>query len=260
MATASSNNMDILAQRTDQMAVTGGAIIVTEFPATSSNERDVEKILSDNRISDTAMQDQDERQDCALVTFDTDYKHLRKIHHTIASKEKLISQTALNVLYRKREQLSLQARNITDEIALCDRSIQTILSGGEDELAVKIDSIVEGCNETCLRTAAATEDLTALCSQDQDFPPVVKRKRLSEANLCVQSPCQELDGICNNNFWILPTYSLSALEGGFQAIVTVKGVDFEYSSEGTIHATPQEARNSAASNILAKLRSVTAKS
>lgn len=76
-----------------------------EFPVTSSNKRNVEKLLSDNKTDDTAMSDQDEKQDHALVSFDPNPKHLHKIQLIIASKENMISETALKVLYRKREQL-----------------------------------------------------------------------------------------------------------------------------------------------------------
>ena len=48
--------------------------------------------------------------------------------------------------------------------------------------------------------------------------------------------------------------------GSFQASVMVKGVDFESSSKGNICETPHEARNSAASNMLVKLRSLVATS
>ncbi|KAF2300208.1 hypothetical protein GH714_010695 [Hevea brasiliensis] len=42
-------------------------------------------------------------------------------------------------------------------------------------------------------------------------------------------------------------------EGGFQAKVIVKGMDFEYSSDGDLHLHPREARDSAAAQMLVKL-------
>lgn len=156
--------------------------------------------------------------------------------------------------------MSQQHRSIADDIALCERSIQTILNGGEDDLAVKLDALIEGCNSECLRIAHQAEDSTDLQIINLDLPPVKKRKTLSEASLCVYSPCQELDGICDANRWTLPTYNFSASEGGFQASVTLKGPDFECSSEGTPCSTPLEARNLAASKLLAKLRSMASKS
>ncbi|KAJ8445741.1 hypothetical protein Cgig2_026068 [Carnegiea gigantea] len=132
--------------------------------------------------------------------------------------------------------------------------------GGEDNLAAKLDALIEGCNNTCLRSAPQIEDRTNLQITHPGLPPVTKRKRLSEANLDVYSPCQELDQICNVNCWMLPTYNVAASEGGFQASVTMKGPDFECSSEGSVCAASHEARNSAASNLLAKLRSMAAES
>ncbi|KAH7850341.1 hypothetical protein Vadar_031304 [Vaccinium darrowii] len=40
----------------------------------------------------------------------------------------------------------------------------------------------------------------------------------------------ELDDLCYENNWTLPTYHLSPTEGGFRANITVKGVDFECSA------------------------------
>ncbi|KNA04324.1 hypothetical protein SOVF_200720 isoform A [Spinacia oleracea] len=234
------------------------SIVVADFPITSSREHDVAGTSSGNGFADIVMPHQDGKQNC--VSSEADFKHFRKFQLAIASKDKLISNTALSVLLRKREQLSLQVRSFEDEIAVCDRSIQTILSGGEDDLAVKIDSILDGCNENCLRTVGAAGDKASLHLEDQGLASIGKRRRLSEANMCTQSPCQELDGLCNANFWFLPTYCLSTSEGGFQATVTLKGIDFECSSEGTIQTNPCEARNSAASNILVKLRSMQAES
>ncbi|CAO2821671.1 unnamed protein product [Amaranthus hypochondriacus] len=216
-------------QENDEDASTGGAVAVVDFPRRSSNERDIEKAFSDPKLA-------------------------------IASKEQLISETALKALFKRREQLSKQYRNIADQIALCDRNIQTIISGGEDDLAVKIDTIVEACNEMFLRNVAAAVDNAAPPLKDEEILPILKTKRLSEASLCMQNPCQELDGICTKNLWILPTYNVSVYKGSFQASVMVKGVDFESSSKGNICETPHEARNSAASNMLVKLRSMVAAS
>lgn len=79
-------------------------VLQADFPITSSNEPNAEKVLFDNKISDTVMPDHDEIQDRALVSLNPNDRHLRKIQ-TIDSKENLISQTALKFLFRKREQL-----------------------------------------------------------------------------------------------------------------------------------------------------------
>ncbi|KAJ6917720.1 hypothetical protein NC652_019908 [Populus alba x Populus x berolinensis] len=65
---------------------------------------------------------------------------------------------------------------------------------------------------------------------------------------------EDLDDVCYENKWILPTYHVSLLDGGFQADVTVKGKGFECSSKGDLSPSPREARKSAAKQMLAKLQ------
>ncbi|GLT90601.1 hypothetical protein SLE2022_085240 [Rubroshorea leprosula] len=87
-----------------------------------------------------------------------------KIQKTIASKENILSKTALRVLHSKRDELVLNQRPIEDKIAQYDKKIQTIMSGGDDDLELKIDSIVEGCDN-------------------------IKRGHLSEEVVEMPSPC-----------------------------------------------------------------------
>ena len=46
---------------------------------------------------------------------------------------------------------------------------------------------------------------------------------------------------------------IACLEGGFQANVILKGMDFEYSSNGKVCHNPREARESAAMKMLGQL-------
>ncbi|GKV33251.1 hypothetical protein SLEP1_g41779 [Rubroshorea leprosula] len=128
--------------------------------------------------------------------------------------------------------LVLNQRLIEDKIAQYDKKIQTIMSGGDDDLELKIDSIVEGCDN-------------------------IKRGHLSEEVAEMPSQCWELDDMCYKNNWRLPTYRVSALDGGFQASITLKEMDFQLTSEGDACSTTQEARESAARQILATLCNVT---
>ncbi|KAH7521312.1 hypothetical protein FEM48_Zijuj07G0019700 [Ziziphus jujuba var. spinosa] len=141
---------------------------------------------------------------------------------------------------------------------------------GEDDLALKIDSIIEGCNDVCLRSSAQDRIYQL---EDQFSARCIKKKRLSEAILNKRSPCQaigilcillyyilmtiktwqELDGVCDENNWILPTYRVFLSEGGFRASVTVRGADFEFTSEGDLHLVPRGARESAAAQMMVKL-------
>ncbi|KAH9783671.1 hypothetical protein KPL71_009412 [Citrus sinensis] len=44
---------------------------------------------------------------------------------------------------------TLQRHNLEDDIALCDKRIQTILNGGDDDLGLKIESLEEDSNGIC---------------------------------------------------------------------------------------------------------------
>ncbi|XP_021817926.1 uncharacterized protein LOC110760053 isoform X3 [Prunus avium] len=204
------------------------------------------KIVAGKKICSMDSSDQDGIDGRAIVTYQSSSKDLYKLQIAIASKENILSQTALKVLMKRRDDL----RNIEDEIAQCDKKIQTILNGGEDDLALKVESIIEGCNDVCVRSGRTHRLL-----EDQ-LPQSSKRKKLSEAILKEQNPCQDLDDVCYENNWVLPTYRVSPSDGGFQAEVTVKGMDFDCSSRGDLCSNPREARESAAAQILVKLRSM----
>ncbi|KAL2328852.1 hypothetical protein Fmac_022279 [Flemingia macrophylla] len=165
----------------------------------------------------------------------------------LSDSRKILSQTALATLIQKRNELALQQRKIEDEIAFCDRKIHKMLTDGEDDFKLMIESIIEGCNDTWIRNQERT------CEQ-QILP--LKRKKLSEAVITMQSPCQELDDVCRANKWVLPTYHLSHSDGGFKANVTVKGVDFQCSFGGNLGSDPLGARESAAAEMLSNLRNM----
>ncbi|KAL2983700.1 hypothetical protein AAZX31_12G050900 [Glycine max] len=99
----------------------------------------------------------------------------------LSDSKKILSQTALAALIRKRNELALQQRKIEDEIAVCDKKIQRMLTDGEDNFKLKIESIIEGCNGTWVRNQERT-------SEQQSLP--FERKKLSEAVFLTQSPFQ----------------------------------------------------------------------
>ncbi|XP_027343413.1 uncharacterized protein LOC113855983 [Abrus precatorius] len=193
----------------------------------------------------------DSMEEHALIANNSN-SDLEKLQTLIASKGKALTQTALNALIRKRNMLALQQRMIEDEIALYDKKIQRMSTSGEDDLELMIESIIEGCNDTCLKNQGRRYQHF----EDQCLPPYIKRRRLTEAVLIMQSPCQELDDICHENNWLLPIYRLSQSDGGFQANVAVKGLDFECSCGGNLCSYPREARESAAAQMLANLKSM----
>ncbi|XP_012570395.1 uncharacterized protein [Cicer arietinum] len=206
---------------------------------------------SDKLCADTTFEN--EPIEKCTVTANNSNRDLEKLQIFIASKGDILSQTALNALIQKRNALALKQRAIEDEIAVCNMKIQRwLIVGEEDELELKMESIIEGCNNTRLRNQGR------MCQylEDQCSPQSFKRKRLAEAVLSLQTPCQELDDICLENNWILPTYRISQSNGGFKAKVRVKGVEFECSCEGSSCSFPRDARESAAVQMLTKLRSM----
>ncbi|CAL0324048.1 unnamed protein product [Lupinus luteus] len=189
--------------------------------------------------------------ECALIANHSN-SDLQKLQTLLDSKRETLSQTALAALIGKRNELALQQRTIEDEIALCDKKIQIISAGWDDDLEIKIESIIDSCNDIRIRNRGM------MCQHNEDrcSLPCFKRKRLTEAVLTVQSPCQELDGVCHENNWILPTYHVSHSDGKFQANVTIKGPDFEFSCWSNTCSHPVEARESGSAQILAKLRNM----
>ncbi|XP_073266624.1 uncharacterized protein [Populus alba] len=206
-------------------------------------------VADGNKNCNNIVSDQDRMPvtDNDVVTCQSNSKNLDKLHTILASKE--LSDAALTVVLGKRDRLSLQQRDIEDQIAQCDKDIETILKGGEDNLSLKIESLIEGCNLVSLRSVSRERTYEDQCSS-----PSVKRKGLPDTMPNMKNSCQDLDDVCYENKWILPTYHVSLLDGGFQADVTVKGKGFECSSKGDLSPSPREARKSAAKQMLAKLQ------
>jgi hypothetical protein len=71
--------------------------------------------------------------------------------------------------------------------------------GEEDDTELKIDSIIEGCNGTWLRNQGR------MCQylEGQCLRPSVKSKRLTEAVLTLQSPCEARHVLINTYFNIV---------------------------------------------------------
>ncbi|XP_010557069.1 PREDICTED: uncharacterized protein LOC104826195 isoform X2 [Tarenaya hassleriana] len=178
---------------------------------------------------------------------------LDKFQTVILSKSKLLSETALRVLSCKRDKLILQQRNIEDEIARCDKSIHNILRGGEDDWELKLESIIECCNDVYPRRASI--ETTSQQSPDNSACQSYKRLKLSEPLPCRKSSCQKLDDICYENNWVLPTYRVSSSKGGFKAEAKLTERELEYTTCGEEKPNPEEARDSAAACLLAKLHS-----
>ncbi|KAF9663238.1 hypothetical protein SADUNF_Sadunf17G0017600 [Salix dunnii] len=123
--------------------------------------------------------------DHAVATCQSNSKDLDKLWTILASKDKELSRAALTVVLSKRDKLSLQQRDIEDQIAQCDKNIETILKGGEDNWSLKIESLVEGFNHRSLRSVSQERTY-----EDQCLPPTVKGKILPDNMLDMKSSCQ----------------------------------------------------------------------
>ncbi|KAI4369239.1 hypothetical protein MLD38_017706 [Melastoma candidum] len=207
------------------------------------DERERALVLHDGSFSENS----------ALVAYQPNLQLLNNLESILSSKDSPISQAAWKVLLRKRARLSLQLRDIVDEIALCDKSIQAVLSGGQDAIALKLELMLEVCNDM-LGKVASDERSNEL--PQQCWLQKTESNGLQGASVNGQDSCSSLDKICNQNAWILPSYDISIVHGGFVAEVTVKCMDLEHSFTGKTCSTPQDARNSAAGLAMMELRSM----
>ncbi|KAF3670183.1 putative serine/threonine-protein kinase BRI1-like 1-like [Capsicum annuum] len=69
----------------------------------------------------------------------------------LASKEEALTKSSLEVLLHKRQKLCHQQLKIRNEIASFDERIQRILDGGKGSLALKLETVLDFCDETCSR-------------------------------------------------------------------------------------------------------------
>ncbi|XP_020576942.1 uncharacterized protein LOC110022379 isoform X6 [Phalaenopsis equestris] len=172
-------------------------------------------------------------------------------NNPVALSKKVDMMSVLQTLKKKRNELCHQQRLLEDKIAHCEMSIQTVLSG-KDSSEYRVEFMLKTCETLCSNDE---KNDTNLSNNSQCQPQTISRKKLCDAVLRLQSPCQELDEIFCKNNWILPKYCvLPSHDGKFQAAVAVRGMDFECDCKGELKSSPDEARESAATHMLSKLR------
>ncbi|XP_052172406.1 uncharacterized protein LOC127788310 isoform X2 [Diospyros lotus] len=214
-----------------------------------------EKADAVNKSMTLSSQDELPIRDRALIPFKLSSKHLEKLEVTLTSKENALQQAALRFLLNKRTKLSCQLRDLEADIVACDRSIQTISDGVADDLALKIEAIIDEYSDVFLKVETETQEKTCQYIESQGSSQR-RGKRLSEAVLTLPNSSQwELDNICYENNWTLPTYHVSPADGGFQASVSVAGEKFQLSAGSHMKTSPRLARESAAAELIAKLQS-----
>ncbi|PWA94735.1 hypothetical protein CTI12_AA056850 [Artemisia annua] len=181
---------------------------------------------------------------------------LEDFKFTVDAKRSELSEAALRALLNKRQKLFNQQHLIESELALCDKKIQAIMNSGiGDCLDLKLEAVIDCCNEICQQNDTQAQDHTNV-HVGSSLPLSVPSsgKSLSEAQLTLRKACQELDDICLSNKWMLPTYRTTRSDGGFVANVSLKGTNFECSGLSAMLPSVQEARNSAATNVITKLQ------
>lgn len=94
-----------------------------------------------------------------------------------------------------------------------------IRAGGDDDFALKIESIIEGCNDVCVRSV--TEERTCQLFDDQSSPQYGKRKKLPEAILSIQNPCQ-VSSLLNLWFLLVPVFIGALKNFSFQLILRLQ--------------------------------------
>ncbi|XP_075477155.1 uncharacterized protein LOC142518288 isoform X1 [Primulina tabacum] len=147
-------------------------------------------------------------------------------------------QNALSLIYRKRHELCAQMGSMEDTLAFYEDNIQRIREGGDVGLARQcIESILRGNYPSLLNHEI---QLLNKGHHDTYFPG--------------KSSCQDLEYTCLKNNWRLPRYVVEPSEGKFLSKVVVKSKDFKISSKGQLEFNPSDARESAAAQVIVKIR------
>ncbi|KAG2260274.1 hypothetical protein Bca52824_079568 [Brassica carinata] len=158
--------------------------------------------------------------------------NLEELQATLLSRASSLSETALRVLHCKRDKLTLQQREIEDEIAECDKRIKNVKGNWE----LQLETILESCNEANQRRIIQESHDKSACQSN-------KRQKLCEPLPSTNSMCQKLDDLCLENNWVLPNYRVSSTDGGYEAEVRIKETHFAHTICGDEKSDAEEARN-----------------
>ncbi|WCJ30058.1 hypothetical protein M5689_011642 [Euphorbia peplus] len=252
VSTVLASNDQQLSQAASKVVLSKGAKLGESADSLKRPRISTNGSIKNQDCNDMSLDENWTRNDNHASVQNSNRNELEKVYAVLASKDQQLSQAALKVVLSKRAKLCLQLRDLEDQIAQCDKNIQ-ILNAGEGDLALKMQLLIEGCSEVSL--GSLVQQSIHQPSKDQDSSQFVRSKR--SPDITANNPCEELDDVCCKNNWILPRYSHSVLNGGlYAANVIVKGMNSEYSADGEALLDPLEARESAAEQMLAKLRSV----
>ncbi|XP_026420975.1 uncharacterized protein LOC113317041 isoform X2 [Papaver somniferum] len=183
-------------------------------------------------------------------------QNLQKKPRILPSKMREMLQVILKMLHTRCNELSGLQRDLQDHIAICERYLRTMPNDGD--LTEKLESILNACTTAITRASLQNSTESDPHFGTLNLPQDMKSKKLSEAVLNLPNACKDLDTICRQNNWTLPTYNLLLSNGGegFHARVVVQGLDFECSEGGHVKPDPREARESAAARVLTKMHAM----
>ncbi|KAL0412174.1 UNVERIFIED_CONTAM: hypothetical protein Slati_3807100 [Sesamum latifolium] len=193
-----------------------------------------------------------------LVQFEAKIAQNLELQSTEVSED---LQNALALLCRRRQELYSGICNMEDTLALYEDNIARIRDGGEVSLARQcIKSIIKGNHPLLLEHGSQVKDKGHRGGEDNLKSQCEKQTRLSGIYLPGKSACQDLEYICLKNNWRLPRYFIEPSDGKFVSHVVVEGKGFELPSKGGFKLKPGEARESAAAEMIAKIRNSCAQS
>ncbi|KAK4415855.1 hypothetical protein Salat_2692900 [Sesamum alatum] len=194
-----------------------------------------------------------------LVQFEAKIAHNLDVQSSAVSED---LQNALALLYRRRQELvheytflHLEICNMEDTLALYEDNIARIRDGREVGLARQcIKSIIKGNHPLPLEHGSQVQDKGHRGGKDNLKSQCEKQTRLSGIYIPGKSACQDLEYICLKNNWRLPRYFIEPSDGKFLSRVVVEGKGLEISSNGDFKSKPGEARESAAAEMIFKVR------
>ncbi|XP_060188280.1 uncharacterized protein LOC132617320 isoform X2 [Lycium barbarum] len=244
---------EVYQHQNKRMRESGGEIIgsgvICKAPRTDEGKADKERGLSATSPNQNGIS----VAHTALVPHKHESMDIGDLPTVLASKEKALTQISLDILLHKREKLYHQQLKIGDEMALCDKSIQRIFEGGKDNLPLKLDTVLDFSEEMRLKDRAAIQE-GHQPDEELGLLQSMSERKLSKAVRTPRRACQDLYQICCVNNWMVPSYSQSATDGGFNAIVTVRGPKFLCSCESDLQPSTSEARESAAFQMITNLQ------
>ncbi|KAL0464897.1 UNVERIFIED_CONTAM: hypothetical protein Slati_0377300 [Sesamum latifolium] len=209
------------------------------------------------KLNDTECRDENEDNHDVTISYNQNGNDVTEnpLEQNQPASEDL--QNALALLYRKRLELCSQICTMEDRLALYEDYIERIRDGGDVGLARQcIKSIVNGNNNLLLKNESQIQDKGHQPSEDHSTHQSEKqtRTRFSDPFLPGRSSCQDLEYICLKNNWRLPRYFVEPSDGKFVSNVTVESKDLKLFSKGGSESSPLAARESAAAQMIAKIR------